>query len=121
MKFRIIIIIFILIAAWSCGKKKADTTKAVPSEDIVSSDEMKGILVDVFIAEGAIGISDVYHKDMNYYTRQYYNFILKKHNISATQFQKSFKYYASDLDEMEKIMTEVIDDLSQKQSQVRNE
>jgi hypothetical protein len=121
MKLRFLIIILIFSTAYSCGKKKADTEKAVPPAEIVSADEMENILVDVFLAEGAVGVSDVYHQDVRYYTRHYYNFILKKHNITAEQFQKSFEYYASELDEMEKIMTDVIDNLSQKQSQVRNE
>jgi len=121
MKNLFFIVFLILISAYSCGKKKTDKEKAIPSEDVVSADEMKVILVDVFLAEGAIGVSDVNRKDVRYFTSHYYNFILKKNNITATQFQKSFEYYASDLDEMELIMTDVIDDLSQKQSQVRNE
>lgn len=121
MKFRILIVILILVAVYSCSRKKAVKEKAVVSADIVSADEMKSILVDVFLAEGAVGVDDVYHHDVRYYTCHYYNYILKKHNVTADQFQKSFDYYASELDVMEKIMTDVIDDLSQKQSQVRNE
>lgn len=121
MKYRYVIVILFLFTAYSCGKKKAETEKAVPSAIVVSADEMKSILVDVFLAEGAVGVSDVGHGDVRYYTRHYYDFILKKHNITAAQFQISFEYYASELDEMEVIMTDVIDDLSKKQSQVRNE
>ena len=108
------------MAAFSCGKKKDTTKKETAPVDIVSADEMTNIMVDVLLAEGEAGLADSKHQNIEYFTRHYYGYVMKKHNITNEQFKKSYTYYAADIEEMLKIMTNVIDNLSQKQSKVRN-
>jgi len=120
MKKRFFIIIFLFLAAFSCGKKKDTTKKETAPVDIVSADEMTNIMVDVLLAEGEAGLADSKHQNIEYFTRHYYGYVMKKHNITNEQFKKSYTYYAADIEEMLKIMTNVIDNLSQKQSKVRN-
>lgn len=120
MKIKFLIICLGLIFLVSCREKgDAKNNKSRPS-DIVSAEEMKNIFVDIFIAEGATGIMEANSGDINYCAKRHYNYVLKKHNINNGQFWKNYNYYVSDNDEMEKIMTGVIDILSQKQSKASN-
>ncbi len=121
MKNFYFIIFFSFFTIISCGKKNEAKEKSPPPQNIISSDEMKNVLVDVFLAEGAIGEMEIKHKDAQYYAKHYYNYVLKKHNMTNEQFQKSYSYYSADIEEMQKIMSDVVDDLSEKQSKVRNE
>ena len=116
-----LILLFVFFAIISCGKKNEAKEKSPPPTDIISSDEMKNVLVDVFLAEGAISEMEIKHKDPQYYAKHYYNYVLKKHNLTNSQLQKSYSYYAKDIEKMQKIMSDVVDDLSEKQSKVRNE
>jgi len=116
--FFVFICLFIVV---SCGRKKDSKEKKPSSEKIVSVKEMTNIMIDVMLAEGAIGATEANLKKPEYYTWHYYNFILKKNNITIEQFRKSYVYYASDSDKMLKIMTNVVDTLSEKQSKIKNE
>ena len=121
MKYLKYIILILILSITSCGKKNEAKEKLFPPQNLISSDEMKNVLVDVFLAEGAIGQMEIKHKDNQYYAKRYYNYVLKRHNITNEQFQKNYSYYSADIEEMQKIMSDVIDDLSEKQSKVRNE
>jgi hypothetical protein len=115
-----VILFFLLLAVCSCVKENS-AKKEAKSADIASVDKMTSVLVDVLLAEGAVSLKEAKQQDVKYYTWHYYNFVLKKHNMSIGQFRKSYNYYSSDVEEMLKIMTNVIDSLSQKQSKVRNQ
>jgi hypothetical protein len=95
-------------------------TDSRPS-DLVSSDEMRKIMVDVFLAEVAITSNESKTWNVTNSTWHYYNYVFKKHNITYAQFQRNYTYYSSDTKKMTQIMTNVIDDLSQRQSKVKNE
>jgi hypothetical protein len=121
MKNVFFISVLFLAAFFSCIKKDNTTGKVSRPTDLISADEMKKILVDAFLAEIAISIDDQKHKNAFYYAWHYYNYVFKKHNISYAQFQRNYSYYSSDSKQMTQIMTNVIDDLSQLQSKVKNE
>jgi hypothetical protein len=114
------IILFSLIA-FSCHKHGNTNTKFSRPSDLVSSDEMRKIMVDVFLAEVAITSNDSKHWNVKYSTWHYYNYVFKMHNITYDQFQRNYAYYSGDTKKMTQIMTNVIDDLSQLQSKVKNE
>ena len=117
------IYISVLFAAifFSCNKKDNTTGKVSRPSDLVSAEEMRKIMVDVFLAEIVIGIDDSKHKNTFNSTWHYYNYVFKKHNISYAQFQRNYLYYNTDSKQMAQILTNVIDDLSQMQSKVKNE
>ena len=117
---KVFFVSFILIFSFfSCGKKKNSNHNS-SSYKIISQKEMTSIIIDAILAESAIGIVDNKGKKPDYYTWRYYNFILKKHDISINQYRKSFDYYVADSEKMLKIMTSVVDSLSEKQSKIRN-
>jgi hypothetical protein len=107
---------FIVVLFISCGKKKQGTEKTAPPVDIITAEQMQDVLVDVLLAEGATATSELNHLSVKYEALHYYNFVLNKHKLTAPQFIANFNYYANDADQMEKIITEVINDLSQKQN-----
>jgi len=47
--------------------------------------------------------------------------VLKKHNVSFEQFRKNYNYFAANSEQMEQIMTTVINKLSEKQGKVKNQ
>ncbi len=106
---------------FSCGKKKESKSNGSSPANIINVEDMKSVLVDVLLAEASIGAKEMRHEDVRYFSYRYYNYVLKKHNISREQFQKSYSYYAEDTDKMELVLADVIEDLSKKQSKARNE
>jgi hypothetical protein len=119
MKKNLFIFIIVIFSALSCVKKSDDGKKNTRPSDVVPVEKMTKVMEDVMLAEGAISLSETKHQHADYYTLHYYNYVLKKNNISGDQFRKSYNYYASDIEEMLKIMTTVIDSLSQEQSRIR--
>ncbi len=113
-------IIFALIT-FSCHNKNNTTAKVSRPSDLVSVDEMRKIMVDVFLAEVAITNNESKTWNVTNSTWHYYNYVFKKHNITYAQFQRNYAYYSGDTKKMTQIMTNVIDDLSQLQSKVKNE
>lgn len=109
-----------MITFFSCGKKKESKSNESPPANIINVEDMKSVLVDVLLAEAAIGTKEMRQEDVRYFSYHYYNYVLKKHNISREQFRKSYSYYAEDTDEMELILADVIEDMSTKQSKARN-
>jgi hypothetical protein len=121
MKVTHLIYIFIIASFLSCGGKKEGTEKVAPPADIVTPEQMKAVLVDVFLAEGAVGTSELKNRNAKYMSLHYYKYVLKRHKMTSAQFTANFTYYASDIDQMEKIMTEVITELSEKQDVIKDE
>jgi hypothetical protein len=114
---RIFFSLFFLITFFSsCGKKNEDEKKsALANSDIISRAEMAGTLEDIYLAEGAVNLKEINANNPKYFARRYYDYVLKKHNLTADEFMKNYVYYSSDADEMIKIVDLIITDLSQKQ------
>jgi len=122
MKKYFFISLLIALVIFSCKKKDNNNNASSRSADIVSYEEMKSILTDILFTEAAlVNEQPRYNDKINYYTKRYYSYVFKKHKITKEQFQKSYTYYASDIDGMNKMMTEIIDELSQNQSKVKKE
>ena len=115
-----IFVIYFVTVLISCGKSDAGLNKSLP-DGIISSEEMTKVLVDVYIAETATGIKDNSQTYSNYLAKHYYTEIFKKHHTNLNQFKNSFDYYTTETIEMEKIMANVIDELSKMQSEIKNE
>jgi hypothetical protein len=113
MKTKHLIYIISIILFFSCGNK--NTQKVAPPADIIPAEQMKEIILDVLYVEGAVGVSEQKFHNTKNMTLHYYAYVFKRHNITSEQFLANYNYYAGDIDQMEKIMTEVISDLSEKQ------
>ncbi len=111
-----IFVLLLITTLFSCNKVK---NSHVPA-DIIPEDKMVEIIVDVSIAESAINIQQRRGIAANKNVKKYFDEVFKKHNVKKEDFQKSFKYYSRDPKEMKKIYTEVIEDLSRKQSEIGN-
>jgi len=122
MKSAFFIKILILVVIVSCSKKNDSKKTEIPPPDIITVDQMESVMMDVFLVEGSIGLAtNISQKNISYCTHRYYSYVLKKHNITFEQFRKSYSYFASNTSQMEQIMTTVINNLSEKQSKVRNQ
>jgi hypothetical protein len=119
--FYISAFILLTLITFSCHNKGNTNAKVSRPHDLVSPDEMRKIMVNVFLAEVAITSNDSKHWNAAQSTWHYYNYVFKKHNITYAQFQRNYTYYSSDTRQMTQIMTNVIDDLSQLQSKVKNQ
>jgi hypothetical protein len=108
--------LFISFVFIYCGKNNSDENKSLQKKsDVISSEQMAFVLEDVYLTEGAITRKEISANSPGYYACQYYNYILKKHNLTKDQFMDSYCYYSSDADEMVMILELIINDLSQKQ------
>lgn len=125
MKFLhyIFLLIFFISLFSFCSKKNDDEKKTIPpNSGIVSSEEMVQILEDVYLAEGAVNSKEVHANNQGeYFANRYYNYVLKKHNITSNQFMESYTYYSSNAEEMVKILELIINDLSQKQGLLQSD
>ncbi|RLD43852.1 MAG: hypothetical protein DRI86_08955, partial [Bacteroidetes bacterium] len=48
-----------------------------------------------------------------------YSYVFKKHNITAEQFNTSLKYYSTEVKEMQDINVQVVERLTQMESEVK--
>ena len=120
MKNFIFILLIVITAFFSCGKKEDSKSNEPPPANIINVEDMKSVMVDMLLAEASVGAKEVRHENVQYFSYHYFNYALKKHNISREQFRKSYSYYAEDTDKMELILADVIEDLSKKQSKAKN-
>ena len=94
-----------------CTGKKINIPEAV-----LQPAEMKSILVDVHVAQAAIGIHAV-NDSVQYSLEDYLAFIYKNHHTNREQFDSSMKFYASNPEMLDSIYKDVIEDLSKRQGQ----
>lgn len=102
-----------------CNEKKEESIPVDTSADVISSDEMAKVLEDVYLAEGAVSKKEVTSDHPGNFARHYYDFVMKKHNLTKEQFLNSYVYYSSRPDEMVKILDAVINSLSEKQGMLQ--
>ncbi len=84
MKFKYITIVFISVIFFNCNKQ---------TNDIIEKDKLVDILIDLHIADAVLSDKGYYDGNLKDSTSSYYNYILKKHNVSRASFDNSIKYY----------------------------
>lgn len=112
-KISLVLILLVLIIA--CNKQN---TQPVNSE-ILNRKEMVNVLVDCYIVEAAL--LDISNKDpdnLKVYTKQYYDFVFKKHNINRNQLFDNIRYYAFQIKEFSKIYNDVLNKVTKMQSEI---
>ena len=108
------VLLFVVFGLLSCNKKEPSAT--VSSSGIANKEEMTAILTDVFLVEGAVAFKAMKNGNVQYFANHYYNFILKKHNLSRERFWENYHYYSENTDELEKIFNNIIVELENMQT-----
>ncbi len=114
--------IFLLIIPLflSCNNSDENVVKEKPA-NIIPEQEMIELLVDIHLIEGTTRYGYGKSGNQEDYNNYLYEFVLEKHNISFDDFTKSISYYTRDIQRMTEIYSEVITELSELQSKVKNE
>ncbi|HPD95398.1 MAG TPA: DUF4296 domain-containing protein, partial [Tenuifilaceae bacterium] len=93
------------------------TLSACTNKDIIPKKDMVEILKKMYLTDGVINVVNngkLFAKD----TISYYEPILKQYGYSKEQFDSSLKYYAQKAEALDKIMDQVIIELTQIDDQV---
>ncbi len=111
---KLIFIISVLIVA-ACGN---DTS--VP-KGILSMNKMTSVLIDYHIAEQEVGKTILSYDSAKYlFHSKYYPDVLSKHKVSKEEFEKSFQYYTSNLEQFQVVYLAVEDSLKIKFEMLEN-
>ncbi len=100
MKYNYILLIIALFLFTQCDNSD--------KKDIIEQDKFIDILVDIHIADAIISNKGFYDGNLKDSTKSYYNYVLKKHNISRASFDKSMEYYSKDTESYLKLYDKVI-------------
>ena len=114
MKHSYIIILTVLLSSCGMFEKEQD-------DNIIPKDKMVEIIVDAQFVESALKVHKRKREDMVAYTDHYYNYIFEKHNITKEEFEESLEYYSENIAELDRIYADVINILSRKLSETKNE
>ncbi len=104
---------FLLNFTFAC---KSDST---PPSEVVSSDIMTSILVEMHLAEAYIIESRFRSEDTARATfKKMEEDIFKKYNTDSSTYARSYQYYALNIEKLDKIYTRVVDSLAKKEEQL---
>ena len=86
--------------------------------DVLSQDKMVAVLTDVHLVESAITLKFSNKDTSKVQASAYYDFIYKSHKTTKEQFAKSYDFYISHPELLNKIYDEVLIELSKKQGEL---
>ena len=90
-------------------------------DNVLSQEKMVSVMVDVQLVEAALIVNQLKGDEAKEAAVNYYDSVMKQHNISREEFDVSFKYYAEHPGLMEQIYDEMLNELSKRQAEVENE
>ncbi len=97
----LILVVFII----SCKKQNNQHVNT----DILNHKQMVSVLVDCYIVEAELlNISQKEPNNLKIYTKYYYDFIFKKHQINRNQLFESMQYYTYRIKEFSQIYNDVL-------------
>lgn len=110
----------IIISLVACTQKLKQIPE-VPT-DLIPKDTMTSLFADLRLMD-AILVNDQKNRrakieETNLFL---YNSILEKYHVSRDRFDRSFNYYASNLDEFDKIYEDVISQLAKQKAELEKE
>jgi len=112
MKIPGLLIFLVLLAACYHPEPEAEFNNQL----VIPADSMVSLLTDMHLAEGIITTVKDKPKPISSISSEYFDVILKKHQISKASFEESMRYYAYHAEEMDKIYARVITELSKIES-----
>jgi hypothetical protein len=107
----VILLSFLLASCYHPAPKPQFNMKLV-----IRPDSMEVLLVDMHIAEGMVSVLKNKEQTSGVLSSEYFDAILKKHNLNRESFEESVKYYAYHTEKMDDIYEKVITDLSKLES-----
>lgn len=109
MRFPLIVIAFVLLSGCISGIERPDAP-----DDLIERDSMVVILRDLVVVESYL--QNRYQHVNNYYKVMTVSGkeCLKKYDIQPDRFERSYNYYVSRQEELQRIYSEVIDSLTRK-------
>ncbi len=79
---------------------------------IISRSKMIRFLVDLHKTDAILKIYDFSDKSLsNYDSASYYNYLLRKYKINYADFERSFKYYFSDIEDFKQMYEIILDSI----------
>ncbi len=109
-KNQLLLLLVAFVLAFTACKKQPDET--------LSRKEMTNFLIDLHKLDGALsarGLGTVDDRNNVYY----YNALFKKHGITKAQFDSTLVYYAKNPKKFERVYTDVIEELTKLDEQVK--
>lgn len=111
-------VLFFIFFSFSCKQNKNEVTTIKEPSKLLPTEKMIDLITEVHIAEALIVQHQAHGKNVPYYTALYFKTILKKYGISRKDFFENVEYYAYDSKKLEIIYTEVITNLTKKQTEI---
>jgi hypothetical protein len=87
-------------------------------DNLIKEDRFVPLLVDIHLADGYLSTKPQMPDSLSYYGNGMYAAIFKKYDVDSAQFKKSFQYYSSHLEQMNRIYKIVIDKLTAKNDSI---
>lgn len=115
MKAKTAIAAGFLLILFSCTRPVV--TRPPEPAGLIPKDSMTSILVDIHLAEAIMHYKEKNGEKASDYKYELYKSIFDKYSTSENDFENSFNYYQSDVEEMDAIYQEVLNRLSKLQSE----
>lgn len=107
------LLIVVVLAACS-----SDTPPSRPS-DVLDEDSFVAVMTDVQILEATTRKKLIRDGDPRERTAQYYKQVFDKHNISQDEFERSYKWWSSNPEQMVVVYERILENLSQLEEETK--
>ncbi len=111
---KIISAAFLVFLMASCYQSTENTDFDMAK--VISADSMVSLLTDLHLADGVISTRKDKTIPVGHLSGEYFEVILKKHQIDKETFEESMRYYAYHTEDLSGIYEKVITNLSLKES-----
>jgi hypothetical protein len=111
---KLISISILLLTFFACSEQEV----FIPDE-IIPREQMVQILADMHIADAAINYKTL-GDTARLNNAEVYSQIFRKHDVTPIHYQESYQFYLSNPGLMNKMIDEVINELSRRQSEAQN-
>ena len=115
MKLKVLFALFIFITACSSESSKEKIRK--PSH-FLKQNEMVEVSVDFRLTEAAIRQMAGYGEDTKKLSKYYYGKVLKKHHLSAKEYEENLVYYAKNPEKLHQVSSRVVARLTEIQTEL---
>lgn len=115
MKVNILIILLVIISA--CSNENSEERIKKPSH-FLKQDEMIDVTVDFRLTEAAIRQMAGYGEDTKKLSKYYYNKVLKKHHLTADEYNANLIFYTKKPEQLHQIYSRVVARITEIQSEL---
>lgn len=107
-------LLFVVLAGCSQKENPSKPVSIIPADSLVM------ILSDIQMIESAINIKQNEGRDVQVYSRHYYNYLYKKYKTDSAKIKSSIEFYQVNPEQLENIYKIVLDSLGKKQTELSN-